>query len=408
VRPETAAQQAPTLRGLIGQLIHILQNLDKFIGRTDQSGPPPPMPPAPPEPPAPPSPPRETEGAAQESSGTVSWSRDGETLVVEYRGAFTLNETDTDIVTMAPGARVRISDGRWLRSRSIEFTADASGNITRRYFAGSGERPFEPEGREWLAQVLPRFVRQSAMFAKDRVARFLRKGGVDAVLTEISQIEGSYGKRVYLTQLVRQATIDPASARRVLDQAGREIDSDYELATLLIDSADRLLVDEATRQAYLDAARTLESDYEMRRAYTAALKRGTTSPALIASLLEASRALDSDYEAATVLLDVLKSHPIEGEARAPFLEALATVDSSYEKGRVLQALVRQDAVSADTLLGVVEAAARIESDHESAQVLIAAARSHALSGPARDAYIRAAERLGNHDRDRSLAVLARR
>lgn len=309
---------------------------------------------------------------------------------------------------MSPGARVRISDGRWLGSRSIEFTADESGAITRKYFAGSSERPFEPEGRKWLAQVLPRFVRQTGMFAEDRVARFLKKGGVDAVLGEISQIEGSYSKRVYFTQLLRQATIDEVTGRRVLEQAGREIDSDYELATVLIDSADRLLVDDATRKAYFDAARTLESDYEMRRVFTRALKGGRISPALVASVLDASRALESDYEAATVLLDIVKSYPIEGETRAPFFKALETLESSYEKGRVLQALVRQDRLSEETLIGAVEAAGTIESNHESAQVLIAAARSHEIACPARDAYIRAAERLGNHDRDRSLAVLARR
>src|SRR5690606_16202438 len=147
------------------------------------------------------------------------------------------------------GARVRISDGRWLRSRAIEFTADGSGHITRRYFAGGGERPFEPEGREWLAQVLPTFVRQSGMFTKDRVARLLKNGGVDAVLKEISQIEGSYGKRLYFTELLQQAPIDAATSQRILDQAGRGIESDYELSTLLIDAADRLLVDDATRKA---------------------------------------------------------------------------------------------------------------------------------------------------------------
>ena len=81
------------------------------------------------------------------------------------------------------------------------------------------------------------------------------------------------GKRVYFTELLKTPGLDAATMRQALDQAGRQIDSDFELATLLI-SSDRLLVDEATRRAYFDAARSIESDFEMRRVYSSALKRG--------------------------------------------------------------------------------------------------------------------------------------
>ena len=277
---------------------------------------PPPAPPAPPAPPSPPAPSRqgvevslhESQG---ESSGTFSWSRDGEKIAVNYRGSFVLNDSDTDIVQMSPRGYLKISDGGWSGGRSVEFTADASGSITRRFKAGASERPFEPEGREWLAKILPKFVRQSGFAAKERVARFLSKGGVPAVLSEISLIESDYAKKVYFTQLMEQSPLDATAARRVLEQAGREIDSDYELATTLIAGAGKLLVDDGTRQAYFAAARTLESDYEMSRAFLAALDHGPVTPQLLTGLLDASRSLDSDYEAATLLLKVVADHAID-------------------------------------------------------------------------------------------------
>lgn len=349
----------------------------------------------------------EFSGNHQNSSGNFIWSHNGEKIAVKYRGTFELNDTDTDIARMNSGGSLTISDGAWLRGRSVEFSADSSGNITRRYRVGSTEHAFEPEGRAWLARILPKFVRHSGFAAKERVARFLARGGVPAVLAEISQIDGSYAKKVYFTHLLNQAPLDAATARRVLEQAGREIDSDYELSSTLINATEKLLIDDATRKAYFDAARTIESDYEMRRVFGAALERGTVAPALMTGILEASVALESDYEAASLLLDIVKQQAIEGTLRAPFFRAIGSVESSYEKGRVLQALLRRSDVSAETLLAVVNEAGDVGSDYETAQVLVAAARSHTIGGSARDVYRRVAERLGDYERDKALAALTR-
>jgi hypothetical protein len=277
--------------------------------------------------------------------------------------------------------------------------------ITRRFTVGGTERPFEPEGREWLGRVFPRFVRQSGINADARVARFLSKGGIDAVLAEISLIEGSYGKRRYFTELMKQAPLDAASARRILEQAGREVTSDHELSRLLIDVGQRVELDEAGRAAYFTAARRIRSDYEMRQVYTAALEGTRVPEPLLVSLLEGTRDLGSDYEAASLLIDVVKRHPIEGAARAPFFEALQGVDSSYERARVLQRLLRRSDVSEATLVAIINEAGGISSDHEASQVLIAAARGRQLTGEGRAAYLRAADRLSEHEKGQVLSAL---
>lgn len=365
-----------------------------------------PTPPTPPTPPAPPAPPDQSlSHEVRSGKGTISWSNDGEKIVVNYEGAFTVNDSDTDIATLSPGGTVRISDGAWLRRRTVEFTAAADGTITRRFTVGGGERPFEPEGREWLARVFPRFVRQSGINADVRVARFLSKGGIDAVLAEISLIDGSYGKRRYFTELMKQAPLDAATARRILEQAGREVSSDYELSRLLIDVGQRVVLDEDGRAAYFAAARRIRSDHELRQVYTAALERATVPEPLLVSLLEGTRDLESDYEAATLLVDVVKRYPVEGAARGPFFEAVQGVDSSYERARVLQRLLRRTDLSEATLVTIISEAGRISSSHEASQVLIAAARGRQLTGDAREAYLRAADRLSDHEKGQALSAL---
>jgi len=76
----------------------------------------------------------------------------------------------------------------------------------------------------------------------------------------------------------------------VIAQAGREIRSDYELASLLKAVAKRGLPDEATRLTYAEACKTIESDYEARHALQALLVGGGASAPVLAAVVDAARA----------------------------------------------------------------------------------------------------------------------
>ena len=401
----------------------------------------------------------------------MRWSNNGETLEIKYDGEFEFTDDDTDMKRMSPGSNLRISDGGWFRGKSVEFTADPSGNITRRYWVGSSERSFDTEGRQWLSQMLPRFIRQSGIGAKARAARIFKAQGASGLLAEIGKIEGSWGKRVYYTELLKM-NIDANTVRTVLTQAGKEIDSDYELASLLIEGGDRFLSDETMRRSYFDAARTIQSDYEMRRVYASGLKRGPLSNATLAAMLDASRDIDSDYEQAELLIQVVKQQPIDG-VTAPFFAAVGTLSSDYERRRVLAALGSRTDLTNDVVANMLKSATSISSDYEAAefllqmsknsvegslrgpfftalegissgyergrvlqtllrrsdisqesliailravqgmsgyeasQVLQAAARKHEISGQARDLYIQAADRLGEYEQSQALAALVK-
>lgn len=309
--------------------------------------------------------------------------------------------------SLSPGGMLRIKEDGLLRSRTVEFTSDPSGKITRRFWSGSSERPFEPEGRAWLAEFLPRFIRQSGIGAEERVARILKSKGVPGVLAEISLIEGSWAKRRYFGELLKTSTLDPAAVRQVLVQAGREIDSDFELASLLIRFSDRLLVNDSTRQAYFEAAKSIDSDFEMRRVYSSAIKQAPMSPELTALLLNASVAIGSDFELGSLLRQVVASQSIEGLVRAPLFKAIEGIDSSFERGRVLQAIAKRPDLSADSVLAVLRSTEGVESQFEAGNVLRTVAAHQQLTGPARDAYIAAAAKLSDFEEGRAMSALVR-
>ena len=106
------------------------------------------------------------DGVSQ-SHSTFTYQNNGERLEVRYDGEVEFTDDDTDVKRLSPGGLLKIRDGGMMTSlvggHTVEFTADSSGNITRRFWVGSSERPFEPEGHKWLASVLPRFIRQTGI-----------------------------------------------------------------------------------------------------------------------------------------------------------------------------------------------------------------------------------------------------
>jgi beta-lactamase regulating signal transducer with metallopeptidase domain len=343
-------------------------------------------------------------GVAQ-AKGNITWSNNGEKLSIGYEGTIEFTDDDSDVKSLSPGGWLKIKEGGLLSSRTVEFRADASGRIERRYWEGISERPFEPEGRQWLARALPRFIRQTGLGAAGRVTRIFSQKGPDGVLAEIGLIEGSWAKRIYFTELLKQDKLEPAVIARVL-QSASQLESDFELASLLIASSDRLLVTDDTRKAFFDAARSIGSDFEMRRVFSSSLKRGPFSPDVLASLLDASSAIGSDFEAASLLIEVAKLQPLDGRTRPAFFTVLGTVGSDFEHRRVLAALLTRGDQGSETRAAILESAAQIDSDFEKASLLRGFLNPPGLDDGIRPSFFRVVETLGSpHERSRVLLAV---
>ena len=352
-------------------------------------------------------------GGGAQSHGTFVWSNDGDRLEVRFDGEVEFTDDDTDVKRISPGGSLRIKEGGvfggLFASHTIEFTDDGAGNITRHFWDGMTERPFEPEGRQWLKKYLPRFIRQTGFGARARVARILKAKGPAGVLAEISLIEGSWGKKTYFSELLKTTSLDAATVRQVLIQAGREIDSDFELASLLIDNADKLLVDESTRQAYFEAARTIQSDFEMARVYKSALKRGPVSSPVLAAILDASHEIESDFEEASLLVQIAKLQPLDNTTRGPFFSALGTVGSDFEHGRVLKALGERTDLTPETTTAMLVSGAGVNSDFEAASFLMQLVKQQPIEGTLRVPFFRAVESIASSfERGRVLQAVAKR
>ena len=121
------------------------------------------------------------------------------------------------------------------RSRwRLEVDSDSDGNIRHRWFVDGDEQTYDSAAQQWFADLLPLVFRRAGINAEERAARILERDGVEGVLREISYIPNDYVARKYFEVLLTQAELSERQLREVVQQAGQELDSDYELAELLI------------------------------------------------------------------------------------------------------------------------------------------------------------------------------
>ena len=370
-----------------------------------------PAPPAVPAPPAPPAPVSQSiEHSIHDSTGNWIWSNNGEKLQVSYSGTFEFTDDDADVKSVSSGGYIKVSDGAWLGRHSVEIR-ERNGQLERHYYVSGSEKPYEPEGRQWLHDHLPKFVRNTGIGAPGRVARFLKSGGVGSVTAEISRIDSAYVKGIYFRELFKQASLTPEQYRQVMEQASREMhSSDYELAQLLITIADRLPNDETSRAAYFTAASGISSDYELRRVYSTMLKRGPVTPQVLAGILEHSKTIESDYELSQLLQQILSQQSLDDRNRAAFFTAVSTIDSDYERHRVLSAVFSRDRASDPALVETaLNAASSMSSDYEAGTFLKEVLKANGIEGAARAPFFKVVGHLdSSYERGQVLQAVVRR
>jgi hypothetical protein len=364
---------------------------------------------------APPAKPSHTSVSSNSINGTETfqWSQDGHRIKIRTEGKVELTEDWTGIARLSRGAEMRLEeeDGRVERRLDVEPGGD--GRPVYTWKVDGKERAFDAEGKKWLRSMLLQFVRGTGYDADRRVAWFLKTQGPNGLLAEVSQIPGDYVKGIYLKKLFAQRGLGAGVVERALQQAGREIRSDYELAQALIAAAGSQALNEPAARAYGEAARSIESDYEQRRALseltTELTAKGQLTPGVLAVVLQTARGIDSDYELASLLTGVPASALGDAAARSAYLQAAETIGSDYEHHRALSAAVASGKLAGDSLLGVLRSAQGIQSDYERASLLIEIAGKYSLSGPARDAYARAASSIrSKYERGRAEEALKQR
>jgi hypothetical protein len=281
----------------------------------------------------------------QINGSTLRWehssSDDGTTITLAVKNA-QFNDDYTDVERIASDGYIRVTETRAGVVQRLEITPEPDGQLKRVYSMRGEVRPFDGAARKWFARLLEDSVAGSGFDAEARVGRILKKGGANAVLTEIARLKTDYARRVYSNFLLEQGNLTSEQLSKLLAQSGRTMGSDYEKATLLIQVLKNNLRDAGVRAAFFEMVGTLGSDYERGRVLAVLLKRSDLTAETLLAALKSVRGMGSDYEKANVLIRVSKTEAANESVRASIIETAHTLGSDYERGRVLTAVTKKE------------------------------------------------------------------
>jgi beta-lactamase regulating signal transducer with metallopeptidase domain len=297
----------------------------------------------------------------------------------------------SDVQSVPPGGSFLLTESDALTTRRIEIRSDDGGRMTRKFTVDGVERPWDDEGRRWLATVLVALERRTAFTADTRVPALYKQGGVDAVLKEIALLSGDHARRRYFEALFAATpALSESETRRALEIAGA-MDSDFEVAQTLIAIAKTGNIAGGST-AYLQAVRNIESDFETRRVLTALLKATTPDAEAMTLLLGVADNIESDFELAQLLLEVSTRGLASSSTRDAYFKAVSTIESDFERRRVLTSILKRSDNSDDVQSRLLQAASTIDSDFELASFLVSFAKVYPDMSPAlRETFMKAAD-----------------
>ena len=141
---------------------------------------------------------------------------------------------------MSDGGYLEISKTVFGSKRSILIESLGDGKVKKEYYEGRTKMPWEPNGKQWLSEILPEVVRTSTIGAESRVKRFFRKGGTNAVLAEIDNIDNDHVKAHY-GKLLMKEPVQPGDYATIVTQVTESLDSDHYITEFLQSNVQKFL-----------------------------------------------------------------------------------------------------------------------------------------------------------------------
>ncbi|MBL6445330.1 hypothetical protein JMN32_03360 [Fulvivirga sp. 29W222] len=297
----------------------------------------------------------------------ISTSNGLHSFNIEYKGQIEVTDDDKDVKSISPGGYLEISKTTFGSRRSLLIEATSSG-LRKEYYEGRTKTDYNPDGKKWLAEILPEVVRSTGIAAESRINRFYRQGGVDAVMDEISRLESDHVRSIYGKLLLKKDELSNSDRISAVKGLSKEIHSDYYLSEMLKDNSAIFLKHDQTAEAYFEAVGGIGSDYYSAIVLKDALREHQTSAASISKIMKASRNIGSDYYQTTVLSNVLEQENIEGPVLAEIIYTSKNIGSDYYQTQVLSKALEKRELSDESFITILDAISDVSSDYYMATV----------------------------------------
>jgi hypothetical protein len=296
----------------------------------------------------------------------MSISQNGNNFSMEYEGSIVLTEDDSDILSISDDGYVEIKKTAFGSKRRVFIESD-NGQLIRKYYVGSKEIDFDPEGRRWLAEILEEVVRSTTLAAEQRVDRIYLKGGAKAVLAEVGEISSDHVKARYL-ELLTHRKLTEKELILVLDAIG-DIDSDHHKVSVLQGNMYQYLGNDEFAKVFIRTTAGIHSDHHKADIIRSAIQSHELKNQEIATMLRIANNINSDHQKANVLLNLAELKDLDKSNLALLIGSTEQLNSDHYKADVLARALSIPDISEVDHNSIVTAIRSMNSDHQKAEIL---------------------------------------
>ena len=293
---------------------------------------------------------------------------DGTDFKIEYEGEITISDDDKDIISISNGGFFEIKKSSFGSRRRILIESDRNGKLIKRYYVGGTEKNFIPEGKKWLAEILPEVLRSTTIGAKSRVARFYKKGGVNSVTNEIRQIDSDFIKAKYF-EIILAYKLSSKELVSVIEQVGKQIKSDHYLAEILKSNQSAFLANSETVNAYIKASGNIKSDHYLTAVLKKVINNKSVSDSQLGDLLEISKNINSDHYLTEVLTEIMDNRSLNSNNIAKIIDISENISSDHYKTQVLKKVINERNIPISAYDALISTIGNINSDHYTTEVI---------------------------------------
>jgi len=143
-------------------------------------------------------------------------------FMTEFKGDIQVSDDDKVITGISSGGYLKVYKKTFGNKRGLEVR-EVNGKLRFDYYSGNKKLPFDPEGKEWLSEILPDVIRKTGINAVERANRFYKQGGVNAVLSEINKILYDNVKVLYYKPLLAKTGLSSNDFAQIATSIDKEL-----------------------------------------------------------------------------------------------------------------------------------------------------------------------------------------
>ena len=279
---------------------------------------------------------------------------------VEYRGEFKLSDDDTDITSVSRGGYIEISKSSFGRSRKVKIEADGD-ELIRQYYIGFLERDYDPEGKEWLAEIIPELIRYTTLAAEYRVDRIYANKGASGLIKDIKLMKGDHVTTTYLS-LAFQKDLTDQELSQFLTLIGNNLSSDFYLSEMLGDFNKKYSLNATTIDAFLASLSEIESDHYQTNVLIALAENEASTGEYFSNLISSTDDIASDHYKNNVLSAFIDAKKLSPDQLRALLESSKDIQSDHYLSNLLIRLINKQDLTSSVVSQLISTAQNIQSD----------------------------------------------